>query len=627
MFCGRNKKGINYKQGSIIKKISQIAVLLGVFFIIFSIKLVLIAEYGNSVPFWDQWDAEADFLYLPWVEGRLELSQLFAPHNEHRILWTRLLGIAELEFNGGIWDPLFQMLVNAALHSLAILIFLTVLKKELPKQSFHVFAFMGILLFGIPYGWENTLSGFQSQFYFMLLFGFISIAVLIKTEPLGVKWFCGYFLLILSCFSLSSGFLAGVAVSGCYVLQMIYARKINISKVTGIILLGIYSTIAYLMIPVNDGHEALKASSIQDFIVAFAKSLSFPFPNNPAMAFIIQMPFLIMLSISVIKTEKSDNSPKIPWILMAVGIWVWLNAAATAYGRGQGGGAPASRYMDTITVGIMLNYALLFFIRQKFNSRIILMGVCLWVLVVSVGSFNYLSDSVIPELKSKERFSKIQASNLRNYLYTGNRDLFKSQPYFHIPYPSAERLIMLLDNPNMRNMLPSELLSSVKPKNIENKGFRLDGYYPTTPSEEGIVAWGSYGVHKRDLVKGQLRWEFNPIDRGHYLQLSVAGYPTREGMGIKILNDSSNTKFVDFPKNPREKWETYTFKTPDKAFSIIAEDQSESTWLALTYPHPVGRGTYFTKITLEHWFVFMGLGVFFVVMPLFFKNEKGNQVL
>ena len=76
--------------------------LLGLFLCVLGAKFWLIGTYGSPTPFWDQWDAEATVVYLPWTNGSLSLSNLFAPHNEHRILWTRALGLLELQLNGGI---------------------------------------------------------------------------------------------------------------------------------------------------------------------------------------------------------------------------------------------------------------------------------------------------------------------------------------------------------------------------------------------------------------------------------------------------------------------------------------------------------------------------------------------
>ena len=65
--------------------------LLALFLIIVGAKFVLISRYSSPLPFFDQWQGEGKNLLIPWVEGRLTCSNLFAAHNDHRFLWTRLL--------------------------------------------------------------------------------------------------------------------------------------------------------------------------------------------------------------------------------------------------------------------------------------------------------------------------------------------------------------------------------------------------------------------------------------------------------------------------------------------------------------------------------------------------------
>ena len=54
----------------------------------------LIGNYSSDVPWLDQWDAEAQGLYQPTHVA------WFAPHNEHRIFFTRLLALGLLRANG-----------------------------------------------------------------------------------------------------------------------------------------------------------------------------------------------------------------------------------------------------------------------------------------------------------------------------------------------------------------------------------------------------------------------------------------------------------------------------------------------------------------------------------------------
>ena len=80
--------------------------LVALLLVILGAKLWIIQVYGSPLPYWDQWD-EAKLVFKPWLEGHLTWGALFAAHNEHRIVFTRLLDLLELRLNGQ-WDPELQ---------------------------------------------------------------------------------------------------------------------------------------------------------------------------------------------------------------------------------------------------------------------------------------------------------------------------------------------------------------------------------------------------------------------------------------------------------------------------------------------------------------------------------------
>ena len=52
------------------------------------------ARFGSDMPDWDQWDAEGVNLLAPWFENDHFLAHLFEPHNEHRVVLTKLQNLA-----------------------------------------------------------------------------------------------------------------------------------------------------------------------------------------------------------------------------------------------------------------------------------------------------------------------------------------------------------------------------------------------------------------------------------------------------------------------------------------------------------------------------------------------------
>src|SRR2546423_14890598 len=89
-------------------------------------RLWLISQYATSLPINDQWGAEGFYLFKPWFEGRLGLTDLLSPHNEHRIFFSRLLALG-LTYCNGQWDCLLEIVFDAILCGVIAVLFLAVL--------------------------------------------------------------------------------------------------------------------------------------------------------------------------------------------------------------------------------------------------------------------------------------------------------------------------------------------------------------------------------------------------------------------------------------------------------------------------------------------------------------------
>lgn len=79
-------------------------------------RLWLVRAFGSPVPYWDQWEAEAHTLYRPWLDGTFHGSVLFSPHNEHRIVLTRLVDLGLFAATGR-WETWWLLVLNAALNA------------------------------------------------------------------------------------------------------------------------------------------------------------------------------------------------------------------------------------------------------------------------------------------------------------------------------------------------------------------------------------------------------------------------------------------------------------------------------------------------------------------------------
>lgn len=75
------------------------------------VQAAVVVRVARSMQAWDE------FYYVPMLrqigEGRPWLGWLWLQHNEHRIVWTKLLMLAHAPFSG--WNPKVEMLVSAML--------------------------------------------------------------------------------------------------------------------------------------------------------------------------------------------------------------------------------------------------------------------------------------------------------------------------------------------------------------------------------------------------------------------------------------------------------------------------------------------------------------------------------
>ena len=189
------------------------------FLLIVSGKLLLLHVYPARVPYLDQWDAEAAGVYIPFDEGCLSWGQMVAFHNEHRVFFTRLLALALLAANGQ-WDPQLQQVVNTGLHALTALVLGMMFWRAADGRRLNLVVVFCAVLFTLPFGWENTLAGFQSSFYLLLLFSVLALALTVKRVGSGA-WVLGWLCAVSSLVTTAGGLFTPVAISIAAALRLV----------------------------------------------------------------------------------------------------------------------------------------------------------------------------------------------------------------------------------------------------------------------------------------------------------------------------------------------------------------------------------------------------------------------
>jgi hypothetical protein len=434
--------------------------------VVLGAKFWLISIFGSPTPIADQWDAEAAFLFKPYVEGTLHIGALLAPHGEHRILWSRLLFLALLELNGR-WDPIIEMTVNALLHVSALIILVLMLGASLGRIERLVLAVATAILFALPFGWENTLFGMQCQVYFLFLFSLACFHYGVDAPVFSLRWWGALAFAVGAYFAMASGALTLAALIIVHSLQAVVRRRTGWREYAAIVL-GIAIVVLMLSaIPMPDIHAPFRAHSASQFASSFFQAMGWPpsavtqlkpladwgLPLNLVSAVFVNIPVLAFAWTHVRRLSVADRSV---WIYLLIGIWTAMQAASIAYGRAVGVLWP--RYLDILMIGIILNVACLLTLLQQNVGQPTKRAAAAWaiamVATVIVGS------AFLPrQFAALWQHRQQQTINTSAFLATGDQAHLSNKP---IPYPSADRLASLASDPSIRSILPKDIMPTAE---------------------------------------------------------------------------------------------------------------------------------------------------------------------
>ena len=588
--------------------------LIGLFLLVAGARLWLIAGFGSALPIFDQWDGEGANLFKPWIDGTLRLADFFHPHNEHRIVVTRLLALALLQLNGQ-WDSLLEMAVNAGICGL-----IAVVVAALLAHIFEAAHRPGILVavalwFALPYGLENTLWAFQSSFYFLLIFSIIAIWGLGLHRFATIKWWAGVAALCLASLSAASGFLAAVPVAVLSVARVAKKRAtIRETVVTSSLAVVVIAASIYFRATVPY-HEILKASSPLAWLTMFGRCLAWPFCDTAIVCLALYLP-LALLATSYFSSRSTGKDPR-PLrqmeILLGVGGWVILQAAAIAYVRGgDGRGLLASRYMEILALGTITNLlaavTLVGRAPHALYRRLGLIGCSIWTMAVLIGACT-LSWQIVASQSNRKGYLVQAEQDVRAYVSTGERKYLEGEPQPPIPYPNAARLATILDDKSIRSILPAtvRLPLAVDERREQGAAFVPNGLPPEIQIPAGSRIWGSYSG-LGPAARG--RMESQPLyPKLHYLQFEVAGY-LREGLSLEVQDGQTGKKTRVIPTLRRDQnWRTAYVPLPNHPVHIVAVDESASEWFAYREPTELGRLSFYAARLIASGKLMFGCGL------------------
>jgi hypothetical protein len=545
-------------------------------FLIFAVRIWVIGSFGNSTPFWDQWDGEAALLYAPWLEGKLTWAQWLAPHNEHRILLPRVLALALLELNG-VWNPLLQMVVNAALHVFAICLALWVVCRELDRPLAAAVLLAGVVLFAVPYAHENILGGFQSQFYLLLATGTASMWLASAARPFDRRWWCAAGLALGSYFCMASGALTLVALAFVTLLPLLDRERRGIRPVAAAFGLVAAFSFAYLAIPVLEQHAAFRAANGRTLYDALESALAWPLSPRAGNILVRNAPVLVLL-VLVLRDRRPG---RVRVFLLGMAAFALAQSAAAAFGRASSPRVP--RVLDLYAWAAFTNLLIAAWLVNESGPRR-LAGVLAsgaWIALLA-GATLLLADEAIGDMSVRKGQSARQEQNTREYVL--GRDL-EELGRRELPHPHPRHLASLLERPSLQAIMPIGLQPPLRAHVRMEPGFTYGGTHPQVPRRPDSV--GSFGPGG-DLHGGTARMSFEVPDHVRRLAIPVAGYPRRNGMRIEVVH-LGQARVLSFERDPGEAWAWAIVDVSPGPLEIVLVDHSAAAWIAIGGVQSAGR--------------------------------------
>lgn len=417
-------------------------------------RLLYVQCFATPMPYMDQWDGEWAGALKPLLEGALHWQMLIAPHNEHRILPTRLVTLLSYMATGE-WNNVHEARIAAVVFCFIPGLLTWHALRDAEASARRWMPLLAVLLSVLPFAWENVLVGFQSQFYFLILSSLVAIALVARHHQSIAALAAAVALSMFACATMASGLLTAVATGATCVMACLCLPGRRGPALCATALLAVVAIAAYAWVPVVEAHAVLRAQSVGEFVHAAGRVLAWPMRSAP-FALIIWLPAVVMIVCMLVHRRAS------PADLVMAGLCLWsaLQALAIAYGRGHEMRAPMSRYTELFVPGLFASawFALRLWSEAGQGARwctatrtvvVLFALVVAWPLLGRAGK-----DAV--KLQQFSAAARLQQDNVQRHLAGEDLVAPLQSDGFELPYPDAENLKQRLADPLLLRVLPGQ---------------------------------------------------------------------------------------------------------------------------------------------------------------------------
>jgi hypothetical protein len=337
---------------------------------------LLIFRDGVDIPFWDEWDGTAP-LFEKMAAGTLGFADFFAQHNEHRILFSRLIffGLGRLTH----WNVRAELFVIWFLALVCLFIIWQMTRRSSRKDSSFWLLFSASVLLFSPLSIENFLWGFQIGF--LLPLACVTACIWVATyAPHPFNFVLAIMLCTICTFSIASDVTSWLLITP--LLSLAQVRSTSSRKWWAIwVFTFLFEVCAYFYGYEKPARHPPVWQALNhpipagEYILLFLGS-PFTFGTNlPSLPLGVGMGGLIVLLLLIcavyIWSKRSDRNflaETLPWLMLAmvaVSVAVLTMIGRSGFGPGQ---ARVSRY---VTFAVMLPIARLLSCRWSVRTGLV----------------------------------------------------------------------------------------------------------------------------------------------------------------------------------------------------------------------------------------------------------------
>lgn len=404
--------------------------LLGMNLLVFLFRLLYLKKHAINIPLMDEWE----FFNPDQLASGLSLKWLFTAHNEHRIVFTKLLGYILYHMNG--WNVVQNQILSFIVFGFVCGEILWMIWKNCLRTShFCIVAAISPLLFS-SVNWDNHSAFFNIPFHLFVLF-FIPACFLLLSKP--ASWLrasVGGLCCLCTVLSFTSGMVCVLALMGVMLCLSRFRERYQ----NWIVLVPSLIAIFGLLIYRNPGSALLvfpwKLDFWKTFFGMFAGALGIA-RNETTFGFIyfslaVLPLFLYIFSRSLnIKSyswkefEETYLVPNGFWVIQTFLIGLILSVAMVSVGRTSLGGViHSSRYSETT---LFMTPVVVFSLLQLPSSikKVKFSAVIMILIFSGVGlsnsfhleDYNYVHDAKVLGIKCMCKFLKEGGTALCPSLY------------------------------------------------------------------------------------------------------------------------------------------------------------------------------------------------------------------